>query len=82
MPLRMEVGLGPGYIVLDGDPAPPKGHSSLNFRPMSVVAKLSPISATAERLLDLISASKTIGGRALPRSADEACSSLLPDLYS
>jgi len=25
MPLRMEVGLGPGYIVLDGDPAPPKG---------------------------------------------------------
>ena len=24
MPLGMEVGLGPGYIVLDGDPAPPK----------------------------------------------------------
>jgi len=23
MPLRMEVGLGPGHIVLDGDPAPP-----------------------------------------------------------
>jgi len=22
MPLGMEVGLGPGYIVLDGDPAP------------------------------------------------------------
>jgi len=21
----MEVGLGPGHIVLDGDPAPPKG---------------------------------------------------------
>jgi len=27
---RTEVGLGPGHIVLDGDPAPPplKGHSS------------------------------------------------------
>jgi len=23
-----EVGLGPGHILLDGDPAPPKGHSS------------------------------------------------------
>ena len=23
MPLGMEVGLGPGHIVLDGDPAPP-----------------------------------------------------------
>ena len=32
MPLRVEVALGPGDIVLDGDPAPPpkegKGHSS------------------------------------------------------
>jgi len=29
MKLGMQVGLGPGYIVLDGDPAPPppKGHS-------------------------------------------------------
>jgi len=29
MPLSREVGLGPGHIVLDGDPAPPlsKGHS-------------------------------------------------------
>ena len=25
MPLGTEVGLGPDYIVLDGDPAPPKG---------------------------------------------------------
>jgi len=33
MPLGMEVGLGPGHIVLHGDPASPtlqgKGHSSL-----------------------------------------------------
>jgi len=28
MPLGMEVGLGPGHTVLDGDPAAPKGHSS------------------------------------------------------
>jgi len=28
MKLGMEVGLGPGYIILHGDPAPlPKGHS-------------------------------------------------------
>ena len=43
MPLGRELGLGPGHIVLDGDPAlpPPKGHSlpPFNFRPMSVVAK-------------------------------------------
>jgi len=33
MPLAMEVGLGPGDIVLHGDPAPPqkKGHSRPQF---------------------------------------------------
>jgi len=41
MKLGMELGLVPGHIVLDADPAPsPKGYSPLrNFRPMSVVAK-------------------------------------------
>jgi len=35
-----KVGLRPGHIVLDGDPAPPKGaEAAPNFRPMSVVAK-------------------------------------------
>jgi len=29
MPLGMMVGLGPGNIVLDVDPAPPQGHSPL-----------------------------------------------------
>jgi len=50
MPLGREVGLGPGHIVLDGDPAPPppKAHSSPVFRSMPIVAKWSPISATAE----------------------------------
>jgi len=38
--LGMQVGLGSGHIVLDGDPAPPfpKGHTP-NVRPISVVAK-------------------------------------------
>jgi len=31
MPLDMEVGLGPGDFMLDGDPAP------LNFRPMFIM---------------------------------------------
>ena len=41
MPLRMNVDLSPGHIVLDEDPAPPtkNGHSSPKFWPMSVVAK-------------------------------------------
>jgi len=28
MPVSMKVGLGPGHIMLDEDPAAPKGHSS------------------------------------------------------
>jgi len=43
MPFGAEVGLGPGDIVLNGDPAPPhgKGQSSLlpHFRSMTIVAK-------------------------------------------
>ena len=41
MKLGMQVGLGPGHIVLDGDPTPPppKGHSPPNFQHISVVAK-------------------------------------------
>jgi len=55
MKLGMEVGLVPCHIliVLDGDPgppaAPPKGHSR-PLQPMSIVAKRSPISVTAEHL--------------------------------
>ena len=43
----------PGDTVLDGEPAPlmhGKGHSSLTFRPMSIVTERSPISTTAELL--------------------------------
>jgi len=52
VPLATKVGLDPGHIVLEGDPAPHrKGAQPLNFRPVSVLAKRSPISATAEHLL-------------------------------
>jgi len=37
--LEVEVGLGPGHVVLDGDPTPPKGVQPPNFQPMFVVAK-------------------------------------------
>jgi len=37
----MQAGLGPGHIVLGGDPAPPpqRGIASPNFWPISVAAK-------------------------------------------
>jgi len=39
MKLGMEVGLDPGHIVLDGDPAPLLQRGTApNFRPISVVA--------------------------------------------
>jgi len=51
VPLGTEVGLGPGDIV--SDPAPPwKGNTAAPiFRPMSIAAKRSLISTTAELLL-------------------------------
>ena len=41
MSLGMEVGLGPGEFVLDGDPAPSpqKGAKPTNSQPMFIVAK-------------------------------------------
>jgi len=52
----MEVGLGPGHIVLDGEwsqlPVPLKGAQQPPT--LSIVAKRSPISATAEHLLTLV----------------------------
>jgi len=50
MAFGTEVGLGPGHIVLDGDPASPlqKGGTAPSFRPMSLWLR-SPIS-TAELL--------------------------------
>ena len=47
-PLGTEVDLGPGHIVLDGDPAPSeKWHSRIpppSFRPMSIVATVVHLS--------------------------------------
>ena len=54
MPLGTEVGLGPGHIVLNEDPATPTESGTAatpTFRPVSIVAKRSPISAMAELLL-------------------------------
>jgi len=55
MPLATEVGLGPGRIVLDGDsdPSTERGTPAPTFRAMSIAAKRSPISATAERLFQI-----------------------------
>ena len=40
MKLGMQVRIGPGHIVLDGDPAPlPQMGTAHNFRPISVAAK-------------------------------------------
>jgi len=58
MPLGMEVDLGQGHIVLDGAQfcPPRKGAQQppLSFWSMSIVAKRSPVSATAELLLALL----------------------------
>jgi len=52
MLLNTEVDLGPGHIVLDGPSSPQKGaEQPPSLQPLSVVAKRSPISATAELLL-------------------------------
>ena len=50
MPLGKVIGLGPGHMVLDGDPAPTAAPP--HFRPMPIVAKQSPISANAELLFN------------------------------
>ena len=59
----MEVGLGPGDIVLDmGTQVPPQKGAPQppTFRPVSVVAKQSPISATAELRLCVFFAGHTV----------------------
>jgi len=52
MKLRTQVVLGPGHIVLDGDPGPPPQRGTVPQFSVHVycgcVAKRSPISATAE----------------------------------
>jgi len=53
MLLGTEIGLDPGDIVLDGDPAPSpmdRGTAAPTFWPVSILAKRSPISVAAELL--------------------------------
>jgi len=54
MSLGTEVGLCSSDIVLDGNPAPPTKRDTVapTFRPMTIVAKRSPISGTAEVLVN------------------------------
>jgi len=52
MELGVDVDLGPGHMETQL-PLPKKG-TAPNFRPMSIVAKGSPISATAEHLLHVL----------------------------
>jgi len=57
MPLGKKVGLGPVHIVLHGDPAPPppkkrNGTASSQFSAYVYCGQRSPISATAEHLLN------------------------------
>jgi len=61
MPHGVQAGLGPGDIVLDGyqlsySPSKNKGAQQPppTFRPMSIVAKRSPISATVELLYSIL----------------------------
>jgi len=58
MPLGVEVGFGPGHIGDMGTQlTSPKGAQPPNFRLMSIVAKRSPISATAQHLSEFMSLS-------------------------
>jgi len=51
MPLGTKIGLGPGHNCVRWGPSPPQRGIAPNFRPMSIVAKRSPISATVHLLL-------------------------------
>ena len=66
-PLGIEIYLGPGHIVLDGDPAPlRKGHSTDSSPPLFGPCLLwprSPISATAELLFSTPISGATVGLR-------------------
>jgi len=65
MPLGTKVGLGPGNVVLDGDPAP---HGNAQ-QPPHFSANRSPISATTELVIILAAFKHHIGG-IFPYSVD------------
>ena len=57
IPLGTEVCLGAGHIVLDVDPSPQRkgAQQPTTVRPMSIMAKWSPISAVAKLFLLFVS---------------------------
>ena len=70
----IKIGLGPGHIVLDEDPAPPlQRDTAPNFRAMSIVAKRSPISVTAEHLLFVYEISREPLNGFAPNSQRKTC---------
>jgi len=62
MPLGKVVGLGPGHIVLVGDPVgtQPPTTAPPHFRPMPIVAKRSPTSVNAELLYSYYNVTKLL----------------------
>jgi len=78
MPLAVEVGLGPGHIVLHGDPAPPPetGTAATYVFGRCLLWPRSPISATAELLFCLYELSWKLLNRFAPNSCGRRVLSL------
>ena len=60
MPLGTEVGLGPGHCVRWGPSPTPERGTIRPFRPRSIVAKRSPMSANADHLLKIGASTSSI----------------------
>jgi len=76
MPLGMVVGLGPGHIVLDGDPPLQRG-TAPNFRPMHVCCGQTTgwIKMPLDRDVDLGPADIVLDGDPNPAPGGGACTS-------
>ena len=75
MKLGMQVGLGPGHIVIDGDRAPlPQRGTAPNFPPISVVAKWLDGSRSHGREVGLGPSDIVLDGdpAPLPKNGDRA----------
>ena len=84
MPLGTEVGFGPGNIVLDGTELSPRIGAQQPpplFGPCHIVAKRSPISATAELVFYCASAWHSCAQRdAVMRFVCTVCLSVCPSI--
>jgi len=82
MPLGTEVCLGARNTVLDGDPTPSTERGvqqAPTFRPMSIVAKRSPILATAELLFHFHVPPPSLSHIAAPDLCSVSCSHSVSD---